>query len=498
MNPAPAEPDAPGLSPAQLRRAFPFFVEWDSDLRIKTTGPSLRKVCANALRGVPITELFELRRPVGKMEADFFRQSGSLLFLFEIIGSDLMLRGEIAVLEEAGSFLMLAAPWISDPDEVERLGLTISDFAGHDQTMDLLQIVQTQRMANNDLQWLATTLTTQRARLREQEAEARKLAIVASRTDNSVVVTDAAGLIEWVNDGFVRLTGWTLPEIIGKKPGPVLQGPETDQSTVRYMSEHLARGESFKAEIINYSKAGRKYWISTEIQPIRDDSGQITNFMAIQSDITDRKEADRALRETNSLQRAMLQGAGFAIISTDTHGEIQLFNPAAERMLGYSVEEVVENHLTPANFHLGEEVLARAGELTLELGREVKAGFETFVAKAKLGLPDQREWTYIRKDGSRLPVLLSVTALFDEGGVITGYLGIATDLTERERTDERLRTTLSEVELLNRVMMNREERVLELKHEINSMRLSAGQAIAYPSATNEGEQTQNPTPHLPC
>ncbi len=495
MKPAPAGPAAPGLTPALLRRAFPFFVEWDPDLRIKTMGPSLHKVCANARPGVPITELFELRRPVGEMTADFFRRSGSLLFLFEIIGTNLMLRGEIAVQEESGDFLMLAAPWISDPNEIERLGLTFSDFAIHDQTMDLLQIVQTQCMANNDLQRLASTLTSQRTRLREQEAEARKLAIVASRTDNAVVVTDAAGLIEWVNEGFVRLTGWTLAEVAGKKPGAVLQGPDTDHATVGYMSAHLAKGEGFRVELINYTKTGRKYWIASEVQPIRDDSGKITNFMAIQSDITDRKESDRALRATNALQRAMLQGAGFAIISTDTQGTIQLFNPAAERMLGYSVAEVVDNHLTPAQFHLGEEVVARARELTLELGREVKAGFETFVAKADLGLPDQREWSYIRKDGSRLPVLLSVTALFDEGGVITGYLGIATDLTERERTEERLRTTLSEVELLNRVMMNREERVLELKHEINSMCLSAGQTIAYPSASGEGAQL---TPNTSC
>jgi PAS domain S-box-containing protein len=441
------------------------------------------------MSGVLITDLFSLRRPVGEMTAGFFRQSGSLLFLFEILGSSLMLRGEIATLEESGSFLMLAAPWISDPDEVERLGLTFNDFAIHDQTMDLLQIVQTQRMANNDLQWLATKLTTQRARLREQEAEARKLAIVASRTDNAVVVTDATGLVEWINDGFVRLTGWTLPEIIGQKPGSILQGPDTDPATVHYMSEQLAKGEGFKVELINYSKSGRKYWIASEVQPILDDAGRTINFMAIQSDITDRKEADRVLRETNSLQRAMLEGAGFAIISTDTRGTIQLFNPAAERMLGYSAQEVIRGGMTPAVFHMEDEVIARARELCIQLDREVKPGFETFIAKADLGLPDQREWTYLRRDGSRLPVLLSVTALFDDCGVITGYLGIATDLTERERTEEKLRTTLSEVELLNRVMMTREERVLELKHEINSMCLSAGMAAAYPSAEN-----LNPTP----
>jgi len=358
---------------------------------------------------------------------------------------------------------------------------------------DLLQVDKIERMEKGDLQCLVAELASERGHLLKQVAEAKKLAIVASRTDNAVVVTDAAGFIEWVNDGFVRITGWTLPEVIGKKPGSILQGPDTDPATVDYMRNQLAKGEGLKAEIINYSKSGCKYWISTEVQPILDDAGKITNFMAIQSIITERKEADRVLRETNALQRAMLEGAGLAIISTDTHGVIQLFNPAAERMLGYSFDEVIQNKMTPAVFHDAEEVVARAQELSLSLNRDVAPSFDTFVVKAELGLPDQREWTYLRKDGSRLPVLLSVTALFDDRGGISGYLGIATDLTERKRIEEQLRTTLSEVELLNRVMMTREERVLELKHEINSMCLSAGQEAAYPSAVSEIPKTEHLT-----
>ena len=496
MNSFSAAPSAPALSPALLRRAFPFFIEWDQDLRIRSTGPSLYKICANAVPGALITDLFKLLRPIGEMSADFFRKSESLLFLFEIIESGLTFRGEVATLEESNSFLMMGAPWMHDPEEVERRGLILTDFAIHDQTMDLLQVVQTQLMANEDLQRLAGKLTSQRALLREKEREASKLALVASRTDNAVVVTDRKGLIEWVNDGCVRLTGWTMAELIGKTPGSVLQGPETNPDTVEYMRSQLAKGEGFKTEIINYSKTGRKYWISTEVQPIRDDSGNIINFMAIQSDVTARKEANRALHETNMLQRAMLQGAGFAIISSDKSGVIQVFNPAAERMLGYSLEEVHRNKMTPVNFHLEEEVIARARELSLELGKDVDPGFETFVAKAKLGLQDQRKWTYIRKDGSRLSVLLSVTALMDEHQVITGYLGIATDLTEVDHAEEKLRTMLSEVELLNRVMMNREERVLELKHEINSMCLGIGRAPIYPSADQTSTESHTPNSYI--
>ncbi len=318
-------PNSPELTPALLRRAFPFFIECGSDLRIRSTGPSLGKVCHNAVPGALITDLFKLRRPVGEMTAEYFRNSGGLLFLFEIIGSKLLLRGEVATLEDPDGFLMLVSPWISDPDEVERLGLTLSDFAIHDQTMDLLQVVQTQRMVNDDLQRLTDKLTTQRARLRENEAEARKLALVASRTDNAVVVTDAKGGIEWVNDGFVRLTGWTLQEVVGKTPGSILQGPETDARTVQRMREKLRNGEGFRTEVLNYGKDGRKYWISVEVQPILNEQGVLTNFMAVESDVTQRVLEERRRAMQHAVSRILagdstLKAAGARILRTICDG----------------------------------------------------------------------------------------------------------------------------------------------------------------------------------
>ena len=268
--------------------------------------------------------------------------------------------------------------------------------------------------------------------LREQEAEARKLALIAARTDNAVVLTDAAGLIEWVNEGFVRLTGYTLDEARGHKPGALLRGPETDMATIAYTRQQLAQGEGFSVELLNYTKTGQKYWVAIEVQPIRDAEGRIRNFMGMQSNITARRQAETALRETNTLQRAILDGANYAIISTAPNGLIRTFNSAAERMLGYRAAEVV-GHTTPALIHDFDEVTRRANELSHELGHEVPPGFEVFVAKARLGQPDEREWTYIRQDGSRFPVMLSVTGLFDDHGQVTGFLGIASDITERKR-----------------------------------------------------------------
>jgi len=315
-NSIPTIPDSPGLTPGLLRRAFPFFIEWDSDMRIKSSGPSIGKVCANAVPGALITDLFKLRLPVGEMTAELFSNNGDSLFLFEIIGCSLVLRGQVAKLEDSSTFLMLAAPWISDPDEIARMGLTYADFAIHDQTMELLQVVQTQRMANDDLQSLAAKLTAQRTLLREKEAEARKLALVASRTDNSVILTDAGGRIEWVNEGFTRLTGWTLEEVAGKTPGSILQGPDTSPSTVEMMREKLRKGEGFRTEILNYGKDGRKYWIAAEIQPVLNEAGEVINFMAVQSDVTERNQAERRRNMQYAVSRILAGSSNLDVAAT--------------------------------------------------------------------------------------------------------------------------------------------------------------------------------------
>ena len=111
--------------------------------------------------------------------------------------------------------------------------------------------------------------------LRSSEAQAQTLAMIAARTDNAVVLTGADARIEWVNDGFTRITGYSLEEAAGRKPGDLLQGPETDPSAVEFMRNRLRTGEGFDVEILNYDKNGRKYWASVEVQPIHDAAGQI-------------------------------------------------------------------------------------------------------------------------------------------------------------------------------------------------------------------------------
>ena len=140
--------------------------------------------------------------------------------------------------------------------------------------------------------------------------------------------------------------------------------------------------------------------------------------------------SNRRLAEQSAFQETLLASAAAAIISTTPLGVITHFNPEAEKMLGYQSGELI-GKATPAVFHDPAEVVARAGELTAEMGRTVEPGFDVFTAKARAGQSETHEWTYVRKDGSRLPIILSVSALRDSAGNITGFLGVARDISER-------------------------------------------------------------------
>ncbi len=129
------------------------------------------------------------------------------------------------------------------------------------------------------------------------ERDLSRLALVAQHTENAVVITDPNGYLEWVNAAFTEITGYTLEEVLGKTPGHILQGPETDPETVIQVREAIANQEAIKVEILNYSKSGEKYWLEMHIQPIFDAQGTLERFIAVESDITDRKFAEEALHD---------------------------------------------------------------------------------------------------------------------------------------------------------------------------------------------------------
>jgi PAS domain S-box-containing protein len=163
------------------------------------------------------------------------------------------------------------------------------------------------------------------------------------------------------------------------------------------------------------------------------------------SDRAAAKAVSHDVKESLRLHQAILDSANYSIIATTVGGMICAFNATAECWLGYSALEVIGN-FTPEHFHDPLEIQQQASILTKELGKEIPVGFEVFVAKAKLEQIEEKEWTYIRKDGSRFPVMLSISLLRNEDNQISGFLYIACNISKRKQAEDKLQITLWGVE----------------------------------------------------
>ena len=171
-----------------------------------------------------------------------------------------------------------------------------------------------------------------------------------------------------------------------------------------------------------------------------------------------------ALLKTGALQTAILTSENFSIIATDEKGIIQLFNVGAERMLGYMAAEVV-NKINPSDIHDPQEVMARAQALSVELATTITPGFEALAFKASRGIEDIYELTYICKDGSRFPAIVSITALRDDFGTIIGYLLIGTDNSVRKQVEVALKEAMAVAEKAN---LAKSDFLSSMSHELRT------------------------------
>jgi PAS domain S-box-containing protein len=243
--------------------------------------------------------------------------------------------------------------------------------------------------------------------------EIEKLSFVASKTDNAVVIMDALQRIEWVNEGFERMTGYTLAEIKGKT-NDFLIGQETDQSVLHWINGKIKLGESVSGELLNYTKNGTKFWVKVDVTPVFNDQGRLKNCISIQSDITQRKEFENRITAIARELSSLIENANVPICGIDRNGYINEWNKVFAETSGISKSDILGRNLV-------KELVSVDQRLDVEqMIAHVLHG--TSVSNFELQLNTRANKT--------ITLLLSASPRRDAQQSINGAIMVAQDITE--------------------------------------------------------------------
>jgi PAS domain S-box-containing protein len=299
---------------------------------------------------------------------------------------------------------------------------------------------------------LVGVLSISRTRKVQIIAEQAKLAAIVESSVDGIIGKDLDGKVSSWNKGAEKLLGFSAQEAIGQRIAELVvpAGFEVEEEEILASIKDGRSVTSFNTQ--RQHKNGQLIPVSITVSPIRNSAGQVVGASKTVRDISEQVAAETKIHELNSsleaqvvqrtselrqlnllLGNVLRSASEVAIIATDREGVIRVFNTGAERMLGYAAAELIDKS-TPTSFHLNDEMAARSRELSAEYGQPVE-GFRVFVHKAERDGAETREWTYVRKNGSRVPVSLAVTAMRDEHETINGYLTIAVDLTARKASE---------------------------------------------------------------
>ncbi len=285
--------------------------------------------------------------------------------------------------EQVGAGSLNTFAGVHGPDEIGRLGISFDDMV--------------RKMARSS-------------------AQIRKLSLAVEQSPNSIIITDAEGVIEYVNPHFCRMSGYESEEVIGKTMR-MLQSGTTPKEVYEDLWRTIKSGQVWRGELLNRSKHGKLYWEELCISPIFDEQGNITNFLSEQIDITARREAEEQIRLFNRV----FVNANESIMITDADNNILAVNPAFTVINGYTAEEVTGKNPRILSSGLMDEDF-------------YKQMWSTINSTGKW----QGEMVDRRKDGEIFAEWLSISALRDVSGQLTHYVALMTDISERKAAEERM------------------------------------------------------------
>ena len=319
------------------------------------------------------------------------------------------------------------------------IGHPLTDASGR--VLGLLAVMHAKPLANpgqiqSVLQISAARAAAELERI-AADADRHKLASAVEQTADSVLITDVEGVIQYVNPGYEKTTGYTRAEAVGKKPNIVKSGKH-GEGFYRTLWETIRAGNVFRDVLVNRRKNGELYYEEKTITPLKDDKGHITHFVSTGKDVSEHMRAERTLRESERRYAELIEQAPDAIVTLDLNGHMQTLNPAAERLCGFPADELIGMHFAEAGI-LAPESLARAiEEFPLVVAGEERPPFDL---------------TVLRKNGDRVFTEINPRLIrhSDQPAVVQVTLR---DITERKRAEGALRANearLAEAQRLARL-----------------------------------------------
>lgn len=308
------------LGNEQLHRLFPFFIIVDKYLKIVDFGDSIAKMCS-VQKDSDFVSCFSLQRPYHQIKTfdDLIALVSQFVVLQEIDKSYPVFKGQFEVIEDDSKILFVGTPWFGSMDQLTSAGLTVTNFAAHDPTVDFLHALKIQENVNEDIKQLL-------AKVSEQKNALKRLSLIAQKTQNAIIITNSDGLIEWVNEAFRTITGYSTTEVLNQKPGDILQGKDTDIETIRYMHNAIKQGLPFTCEVLNYHKNGSSYWVRITGQPLFDNKGNLTQYFAIEEDISESKRLAISINTTATRLKTLISSLSDAVLLESEDRKIELVN----------------------------------------------------------------------------------------------------------------------------------------------------------------------------
>ncbi|MGB0768299.1 MAG: PAS domain-containing sensor histidine kinase, partial [Phycisphaeraceae bacterium] len=308
------------------------------------------------------------------------------------------------------------------------------------------------------------------------EAEAtrdqlEKLSLIASRTDNGVILTDAKGKVEWINNAFNTISGYTLDELKGKTPGHVLQGPDSDPETIAYMRQKVHAGQGYAVKLVNYHKTGRPYWIEIEAQPIRDAFGRLTNFMAVQRDVTAQHNHQLELEAQQQRLSFALQGSRTGLWDWQVDTGATYFSETWYTMLGYAPGELPMNVQSWMEITHPDDLASAKASLEAYFQGEAERYACEMRVRNKAG-----DWQWILDVGEAVER--------DPAGRVTRMVGLHVDIDNQKRTQRELEAARDQAQQANAA---KSAFLANMSHEI---RTPMNAILGYADLLLDGSQSE--------